>query len=141
MKLRVIKNIILFGIFFGLGFLTHALFFPDVLVNGFTDVSSIIIPNTSPTPAGDVNSTFLTKITYDGKRFSRHSLVIPPESYVKIENINKDSLMWLISNNPALATPRGYAYTETINDRLDKRGTYVVEDKTNPQERIVITVK
>jgi hypothetical protein len=112
-----------------------------VLVNGFSDFQSIVIPNLSPTPAQDVNSTFLTKITYDGKHFSRHSLVIPPASYVKIENISKDTLMWLISNQPDLATPRGYAQTETINARLDKRGKYLVEDKNNPQERILITVK
>ena len=141
MKLRILKKLILFGVFFGLGFLTHALFFPDVLINGFSDVQSIVIPNVSPTPAQDVNSTFMTKITYDGKHFSRHSLVIPPSSYIKIENISTDTLMWLISNNPDLATPRGYAESEEINVRLDKRGTYVVEDKTNPQERLVITVK
>jgi hypothetical protein len=135
------KLIFIFIIAFSAGFLTHALFFPDVLVNGFTDVKAIVVPNTSPTSAQDVNSTFLTKITYNGKRFSRHSLVVPTASYVLIENLSTDSRMWLVSNNPLLATPRGYSYTEQIDVRLDKPGTFVVQEKENPQEQIVITVK
>src|SRR5487761_705944 len=99
MKLRILKNLVLFGVIFGLGFLTHAFFFPDVLVNGFSDVSAIVIPNTSPTSTQNVNDSFLTTITFDGNHFNRHSLVIPIASYVVIENISKDSLMWLVSNN------------------------------------------
>jgi hypothetical protein len=141
MKLRIIKNLLLFLIFFGLGFITHALFFPDVLVNGFSDIQNLVIPNISPTPGQDTNDNFQTTITYDGKHFSRHSLVLPFESYIIIKNTSQNSLMWLISNNPLLATPRGYAYTEELHVRMDKRGTFLVEDKSNPQERLVITVK
>lgn len=142
MKFRIIKKLLIFGVIFALGFFTHALFFPDVLVNGFADVSAIVVPNTSPTPGGqDVNNTFMTKITYNNKRFSRHSLVIPIESYVQIENQSETDRMWLVSNNPLLTTPRGYSYTEQILVRLDHRGTFVVQDKNNPREQIVITVK
>jgi len=141
MKLRFFKKLLLFGVFFVLGFLTHAFFFPDVLINGFSDISNIAIPNTSPTPGQDVNSTFFTKITYNGSHFSRHSLVIPISSYVMIENMSTTSRMWLVSNNPQLGTPRGYSYTEAIRVRLDNRGSFVVEDKLNPQEKILITVK
>ena len=100
MKLRIIKKILLFGFIFFLGFITHALFFPDMLVNVFTDVSAIAVPNTSPTPAVDVNSSFMTTITYNNKHFSRHSLVIPTASYVIIENLSTTDRMWLLSNNP-----------------------------------------
>jgi hypothetical protein len=141
MKLHTVRNLLLLGFVFGLGFLTHAFIFPDVLVNGFSDVQNLVIPNVSPTPNQNTNDTFQTTITFDGTHFSRHSLVLPFESYIIIKNISQNSLMWLLSNYPPLATPRGYGYTEEINIRLDKRGTFVVEDKNNPSERIVITVK
>src|SRR5579872_5077194 len=141
MKPRIVKKILLFSAFFILGFLTHAFFFPDFLINGFSDISNIAIPDISPTPGQDVNSTFFTKITYNDSHFSRHSLVIPISSYVMIENMSTTSRMWLLSNNPLLATQRGYSYTEAIRVRLDNRGSFVVEDKSNPQEKILITVK
>ena|SRR5258708_3702576 len=141
MKLRFLKKLLLFGIIFILGFLTHAFFFPDFLINGFSDISAITLPNTSPTPGQDVNSTFFTKITYNGSHFSRHALIVPIDSYVMIENMSTDSRMWLLSNNPLLATQRGYSYTEAIRVRIDTKGSYVVEEKNNPQEKILITVK
>lgn len=142
MKLGIIKKLILFGFVFGLGFLTHALFFPDVLANGFTDVSSIVIPNTAPTQAvAGAHYSFMTTITYDGTHFSRHNVAIHVGNYLMIKNVAKQKLMWLRSNDPKLATVRGYGESEQVKERMDNKGTYVVEDKNNPSEKIVITVK
>jgi hypothetical protein len=135
------KNIILSVLFFGIGFLTHAFFFPDMLSNGIADVSNIVIPNTSPTPQDQGSHSFMTEIDYNEGHFSRHNITVDIGSYVLITNQSKNHLMWLISNNPLLATVRGYGESEKVRVRLDTKGQYVVGDKNAPQERLVITVK
>jgi hypothetical protein len=137
----MIKNIILFLIIFALGFLTHALFFPDVLSNGITDVSNLVIPNpTSADPAKQTDEAF-TKVTYDGTHFSRHNVTISFTRYIQITNVSADKLMWLNSSTPELATTRGYGESETVQMQGNKKGQFVVIDKNNPQEKLVITVK
>src|SRR6185437_13591585 len=142
MKLRIFRNLILFCLFFALGFLTHALFFPDILANGFTDLASIVIPIPTPTQAaGGQQYAFQTTITYDGTHFSRHNVAIHVGNYLSIKNNAKQSLMWLVSNDPNLATDRGYGESEQVKERMDTLGQFAVEDKNNPSEKIVITVK
>ena len=142
MKLRMIRKLILFAVFFCLGFLTHALFFPDVLANGFTDVASIVIPVPTPTQAaGGQQYSFQTTITYDGAHFSRHNIAIAVGNYLAIKNIAKQNLMSLISNDPNLTTTRAYGESEQVKERMDTIGQFAVEDKNNPSEKIVITVK
>jgi len=142
MKLRVIRNLILFVVIFGAGFVTHALFFPDILANGFTDVESIVVPIPTPTQAaGGQQYAFQTVITYDGAHFSRHNITIQVGNYLSIKNISPQALMSLASNDPNLATPRSYGESEQVKERMDATGQYAVEDKNNPQERLVITVK
>lgn len=142
MKLRIIRNLFLFAVIFGLGFLTHALFFPDILANGFTDVSSIVIPNTAPTQAASSpQDKFETVITYDGAHFNRHNIKISVGNYLTIRNMAKQNQMWLISNDPNLATNRGYAESEQVRERMDTKGDFAVADKNNPQEKLIITVQ
>jgi hypothetical protein len=130
------------SLFFSLGFITHALLFPDFLVNGFSDIQKIALPNTASTPApAGAKYAFETKITYDGERFSRHNIVVGVGNYLMITNLASHSPMWLTSNDPQLATPRGYGESEQVRERMDTRGQFVVADKNNPEERIVITVK
>jgi hypothetical protein len=139
------KNIFLSILFFAFGFFTHAFFFSEVLSNGIAD----IIPNNlstesligAPTPAQKESNAFLTNITFDGDRFSRHNITIEVGSYLVITNTSKEKLMWLLSNTPLLSTPRGYGESEQIRVRMDTRGQFVVADKNNPQEKLIITVK
>ena len=49
--------------------------------------------------------------------------------------------MWLNSNDPLLTTPRGYGESEQVRERMDTLGQFVVADKNNPSERLIITVK
>lgn len=136
------KFFIVLLIGFALGFITHALYFPDILANGIIDVQKVVLPNTVPTQSPGTNSSeFETKITYDGERFSRHNITIGVGNYLIIMNTSPDKLMWLISNDPALATVRGYGETEIVRKRMDTLGQFVVADKNNPNERLVITVK
>jgi hypothetical protein len=137
------KTIFLSLLFFSLGFLTHALFFPDILANGITDVKNAVLPNPPSQNQGQANqeNVFMTKIDFDGERFSRNNITVQSASYLIITNTSKDKLMWLDSNNPLLATKRGYGESEAIRQRMDKQGQFVVIDKNNPDEKLVITVK
>ena len=140
------KSIFLSILFFALGFLTHAFFFPDVLVNGLNallpqDTASPQV-NTTVQNQNNNNSAFMTEITYDGERFSRHNVTIEVGNYLTITNTSKENkLMWLYSNNKQLTTKRGYGESEQLKVRMDERGAFAVIDKNNPQEKLIITVK
>lgn len=125
--------------FFG-GFLTHAFVFPDFLANGIVDVQQIALPNPTPTGA-QTQQAFETYITYDGRSFNRHNVTIEVGSYLIITNTNSTKQMWLLSNNPLLETIRGYGESEQVREKIEEKGQFVVTDKNNPSERLVITVK
>ena len=136
------KKVLSFSIlFFVLGFLTHALFFPDVLNNGITDIGALIVPNAKPTSTVTKHEAALTTISFDGQKFSRHNVTVGYTRYIQIVNTSKDKLMWLISTTDELATKRGYGTSELVTMQANKKGTFVVADKNNPQEKLVITVK
>lgn len=136
------KALLIVVLGFVAGFLTHALFFPDVLANGISDITQVVLPLPTPTQAaGGTQSSFITTITYDGTRFNRHNITIDVGNYLIIVNGAKQNLMWLVSNDPNLATTRGYGDSEQVKERMDTKGQFVVEDKNNPQEKVLITVK
>jgi hypothetical protein len=135
------KNITLSILFFIFGFFVHALFFPDFMVNGIVDVSQVAGPNTQQGQNQQINDPQFTRITYDGKRFSRNNVSVGFTRYIQIINISEKDQMWLLSDDPELTTPRGYGTSETIQKQFNKKGQYVVIDKNNPQEKLVITVK
>src|SRR5688500_8786928 len=89
------KNIFLSILFFGLGFLTHAFFFPDILANGITDVQQIASPNAKQTSGSENNDPLFTEVTFDGKRFSRNNVTIGFTRYIKIVNTSETDLMEL----------------------------------------------
>lgn len=126
-------------IIFAAGFLTHALFFPDFLANGISDVTQLALPN--PTPTGSSLRPLTTTINYDGARFSRHNITIEVGTYLAIENTSLTELMWLHSDDPSFITPRGYGQSEALQKRMDTRGRIIIEDKNNPQEKLVVTIK
>lgn len=134
------KKLLSFILFFFLGFLTHAFVFPDFLANGFTDVSKIVIPEPSNAPAQAADQQ-LTIIEFDGKKFSRNNIRVGFTRYLQIVNTSPDKLMWLNSNVPELATVRGYGEAEAVKTQFNEKGTFVVQDKNNPSEKLVITVK
>ena len=138
----MVKLFIVLLLGFGLGFITHALYFPDILANGIVDVQKVVLPNSVPTKAlGTNTSDFETEITYDAKQFSRNNISIGVGNYLMITNTTDTELMWLNSNDPALSTSRGYGKSEAVKNRMDSGGQFVVVDKNTPNEKLVITVK
>ena len=135
------RTIFLYIFFFAAGFFVHALFFPDTFSNGLTDVQNLIVPNPSTAPAQSSNP-LTTVVNYDGSHFSRHNITVQVTRYVSINNQDKTNKpMWLIANIPELTTTRGYGYTESVTMQCNKKGQFVVAEKDNPQEKLVITVK
>ena len=125
-----------------LGFFIHALFFPDVFSNGIFVTPALPTPDQGQTQAPSTNKVQnITTITFDGQNFSRHNVAIEQSRYIVIVNTSKDTLMWLSSNNKDLATPRGYGEGEQVKTRLDDKGQFIVADKNNPSEKLIITVK
>lgn len=137
MKKKIILSILLFSS----GFLTHAFFFPEFLANGVWSVAEIVVPNPTPANSDQANDPLMTKITFDGKKFSKHNITIGFTRYIQIVNTNEDELMSLFSNTPELTTPRGYGYLEAVQKQFNQKGQFVVADKDNPDEKLVITVK
>lgn len=135
------KTLLLCIIVFASGFLTHALFFPEVLSNGVMDAKNIIIPNTNQAAESEANDPLITKIEFDGERFNRHNITIGYTNYLHIINTNDSKLMELVGTTKELTTPRGYALSEAIKVQFNERGQYAVADKNNPDEKLVITVK
>lgn len=136
------KNITLSIVFFIAGFLMHALIFPDVLSNGVTDIQQLAIPKTQTEKVtNESNDEQFTKITFDGERFSRNNITVGFTRYLQIINDNETKLMWLVSNVPELTTKRGFGYKEAVQTQCNKKGQFVVINKNNPQEKLVITVK
>lgn len=137
----MLKKTLFFVLAFGVGFLTHALFFPEFLSNGVVDVKNIVIPEQKTIEGTTANDPLITKITFDGKRFSRHNIVIQKTRYLQIINTNESISMELIGTTKELTTPRSYGYTEAIQTQFNEKGQYVVADKNNSQEKMIITVK
>lgn len=135
------KNIFLSILFFGFGFLSHAFFFPDFLANGITDVQQIAAPNAKPTSGTENTDPLITEVTFDGERFSRNNVTIGFTRYIKIVNTSKTDMMELIGSIDELTTPRGYAESEAVQMQFNQKGQFVVADRNNPQEKLVITVK
>lgn len=136
------KNIALSILFFALGFLTHAFFFPEILANGIADIKNVAVPNVSPTSAlSQTNDPLITRVDFDGKKFSKHNVTIGFTRYIQIVNTSKTEKMELIGTVRDLTTPRAYLESEAVKTQFNQKGQFVVADKNNPDERIIITVK
>lgn len=133
--MKLLKGLLLILISFTGGFLVHALFFPDLLANGI-----VFIPDqTTQTQQGSARSIF-TDIVFDGKRFDRTNVTLRVSDYLSITNESTDASMTLVSNEEGLSTKRGYMYKEQVRMRIDKPGTYYVEETTTGS-KLAVTVK
>ncbi len=136
------KSLVVFIVAFVAGFLTHAFLFPDFLANGIMDITQVALPIATPTPVSSGSQdTFETYITYKDGSFNRHNITIGVGNYLNITNMSTSHPMWLTSNDTQLATVRGYGESERVRERMDTRGQFVVVDKNNPSEKLVITVR
>lgn len=135
------KGLLLFILGLFAGFFLHALAFPDLFSNGIFILPQA--PSVTPGTARPAPQTTSMEniVTFDGQHFSRTNISMQSTRYIIIRNESKTTMMSLSSTLSALSTPRPFSYKEQVRTRLDKPGQYVIADSTNPQERLVITVK
>ena len=134
------RTVLLFIFAFGIGFITHALFFPEVLSNGILFKPEVLISN-------DPLKTFETPeeneyiVEYRNGKFSRTNITVPVGRYFVLINKSPDTLMDVVSTLKPLSTPRPYGLEEQVRLRLDSKGQYYIQEKENKNNQLVITVK
>ena len=119
---------------FSFGFLANAFFFQK----NTAQIISLSQPNVLGTKESD---QFITYIDYDGNDFNPNAAVVTKGSYIAITNSSKEKLMWLVSDNPDLSTPRGYGEGERLQLALQKSGEFQITNKLNLKARATIFVK
>lgn len=130
-----------FILFFCLGFLAHALIFPNTLVSTTVNFEELLTKQ-NLTNTKKVSDTFLleNKVFYTGDTFQPSRVIMHTGDYIEIINQNKTKYMELLSDNPTLNTPRPYGYTEQIRTVLTSPGSYTIFDKLNKSVSVVIIV-
>jgi hypothetical protein len=121
------------------GFFVHAYFFPNYIPTILKIPNKNIVQPEKQIP--NTNVGLYTYVDYDGIDFSPSRVVINKGFYIAITNQNKEKLMWLQSDNPLLATVRGYGHTERVDTILYQTGIFWVIDKLNPQASLSVIVK
>lgn len=129
------KLVLLLVGFFSLGFLANALLFQKNTV----EITALSQP--SVLGLKDPDDQFITSVDYDGEQFKPRSVTVKKGNYIAITNTSKEHLMWLVSDNPDLSTPRGYGEGERLQLVLLRGGEYKVANKLNPKAWISVTVK
>lgn len=133
--MKKVKLVLLFVGFFSLGFLANAILFQKNTV----EITALSQP--SVLGLKDPDDEFITSVGYDGEQFAPRSVTVKKGNYIAITNTSKGKLMWLVSDNPDLATSRGYGEGERLQLVLLKAGEYKVANKLDTKAWILVTVK
>lgn len=134
------RAVLLFIIAFSIGFITHALFFPEVLSNGILFKPEVLI-STDPLKTFEKPEENEYIVEYRDGKFSRSNITVPVGRYFVLINKSPDTLMDVVSTLEPLSTPRPYGLEEQVRLRLDSKGQYYIQEKENKNNQLVITVK
>jgi len=127
-------------LFFSVGFIVHALFFPTVLTNNFLLYTKYSSEKRQISAVKDVNKS-LTLVSFDEGEFDPQVAVVGKSYYLGITNMSGKELMTLTSENPLLRTPRGYAESERLVVQLYQAGEYTVSSALHPDRTLKVIVK
>lgn len=94
---------------------------------------------TSNTNTGQQDE-FVTKVNFDGTRFSPSSVTIKKSYIIAITNMSKTEGMWLQSDNSLLNTTRSYGESEQLRAELLTPGTYHVINKLKSGGVLTVSV-
>lgn len=125
---------------FGLGFLVHAFFFPDVWYNGLAALTKKNIEVKSAPVPQNSNEQFFTYVTYQDGKFRPGKVTIKRSNYLAVTNLNAKEFMWLVSDNSLLNTNRNYAESERLTVLLNELGTFTVVEKNRPEALLTVSV-
>lgn len=121
---------------FGLGFALHFL-----ITNLQIKPEVSLLPQQNVAGAQTTTDQFITNVAYDGKKFKPSSVTVRKGNYIAITNTSRDQLMWLVSDNSDLQTPRGYGEGEKLQLVLLREGRYKVTDKLNATSFLEVLVE
>lgn len=108
--------------------------------SGSLNLKLLLKPQEEIKPKKAAADNFITSINYDGKQFKPRSAKVGKGNYITITNRSSTGLMWLVSDNPVLNTPRGYGEGEMLREILTEVGKYQVVNKLNPENFLVVEV-
>ena len=146
-KRRLVGLLVTLTVGFSLGFLSHAVFFPDVIPETlFSNAKSIsgldaltADSNTPPTPSP---IALMVSVTYKDGEFTPKVAKVHYGNYIAITNKNSthEDQMWLQSNLEVLNTPRGFAEEERLQTVVLEEGTFTVVNKLKPDAKLTVVV-
>lgn len=141
MKKRTITLLFLFIFSFGIGFFTHALFFPALLTNNLAIYAKRSIQKQQVLPLAESKNKALTVVQYEDGQFDPRVVEVGKSYYLSIVNMSDKELMNLTSENPLLTTPRGYGKSEELRVQLYDVGEYEVSSTLHPGNILRVLVK
>ncbi len=136
----MLKKSLIFVFIFFLGFVTHAIFFPDVLLEQLTSGGKQIVGIEKKTPEQKIEPLIRT-VSYTIHGFSPKAVVIRYGNYIAIKNTSKGTLMSLTSTHKSLGTKRGYGEGEVQQVAMNTEGTFTVQDDMSPPHTLTVIVK
>lgn len=138
-----VSFIIVTCVAFFLGFMTHALFFPYIFIDGNTDAVTNEInryKNVAPSSGPD-SGNFVTYVEYDNGYFTPKEVTMIKGDYIAITNRSKTQGMKLDSDNQLLTTKRPYMESEQIRLVIPESGTFTVTERLQGKGSLIIHVK
>lgn len=140
MRKGTILKLISFVLFFGMGFIVHAVFFPSLLSgNYFLQVKRTV--ENKKAPVVENQNKALTIVMFEEGEFDPKVVVIGKSYYLGITNNSDKELMTLTSKTPLLRTPRGYGKSEQLLVQLYDVGEYEVSSALHPDSVLKVIVK
>lgn len=134
------KAIIVGVLSFTVGFFFHAIFFPDLFIlNQGSQVVQKAAGQLQKNPQKLRDLVFL--VTYKKGVFHPSTVILEKGQYIAVRNMNKDALMWLVSEEKTFNTNRGLGESEQLRNIYSEAKTFTVTDKLNPQSVLKVTVK
>lgn len=82
---------------------------------------------------------FKTYVNYNGS-FEPKTVLIKKGNYIAITNKSRTEQLWLLSDNSALNTPRGYAEGERLEAIMNQKGTFYITNKNKTGTYVKIIV-
>lgn len=120
---------------FSLGFMAHALLFPDLFSQTFNlnRAADKVLGETQKEAAKSLTISY-----FKNGRFHPGKIWIKKGYYVGLENSDEDSLMWLESETESLSTVRGYGFGEQLKALLPEEKTHLVKEKNTGASLIIV---
>lgn len=139
----MIKKTLLYLFIFVVGFLSHAIFFPDFFLStnqADTRVRKELGLQPKIKTVKEPNPLYVY-VSFKNGKFSTKTVTMHRSMYLSVINEDDSELMWLVSAVKAFNTARGFGKSEQLVARLDEPTNFTVAEKNNPTAVLHVTVR